>query len=754
MRGNLVRAELVSLCLLCNTAAAGSPPTGTLAWFPLDDGGASTADSVSGLSALLSSDDGSAGPQYALGDLGTTDFPALVCNSDALIFDGTDDYISIEDSDALPLDGWGEMTLAAWVRMDDLAAGGAIISKYDSATDTPSFVLYALHDGRSAGDAELCVLQSGPYVCVATTTQPLSEGSWTHLAAVWSGGTDIRFYADGVEVPSEQTYGSGSPTATADSDTPVELGAVHSYGGSTVGRGSFLPGALDEVLIADVALDAADILGLVELASCDESTCGDQYVQADEDCDEGWDASDVCSQECTGCGGELAEGEPLATLEGLGEGPVDSLVMDYNGDGEDDLVIWGTAAGKGEDTSLTLAGPITCEEDEDTLVDLMIIVAATSDIVAADIDNDGNDDFVVVTTTGTGVTVLAYGSTGDPIPGIDIVVELADGGQTTLDDLDDDGIPELITASMTADTLTLEAWSISTGEQVGESVQLATSDLGFGSTHPPYDTIEELSPCLFLNDGIVSVTLSGTDPAGDDVLGTLLMGFEPFPFGTNGEVHLETVLTAPDIESGGTTVTSNGADGEDLSLEMVTWITTPSTNMATGGAVNLHLAAASSGAEGVLDLPQAGVEIPMPAGVAGLAMVWMDIDEDGVRDLLLISSGAEGGAIYRASDLEALAEGATTYEPPEETGGDTGGDDTGGDEGAGEDDGGGDDGADDGGEAGGDGGGGEVETSSGCGCASSGSAGGLAGSWALLAALLIRRRGSRAQSRRTISSRT
>ncbi|MGW1060671.1 LamG-like jellyroll fold domain-containing protein [Micromonospora rubida] len=161
----------------------------------------------------------------------------------ALRLDGQDDYLDLGSAPSARLrDGYA---VEAWV--NPAAAGGAIVAAGDG-TQSGSFRLWMSTTGA-------LVLSQYPGAG-NTLTSPngvLSTGRYTHVAAVFSGGTGVngRLYVDGVEVAS----GPLSFTPSAASGVATYVGARP----SGTGAAEFFRGDVDEVRIWSRVRTAADL---------------------------------------------------------------------------------------------------------------------------------------------------------------------------------------------------------------------------------------------------------------------------------------------------------------------------------------------------------------------------------------------------------------------------------------------------------------------------------------------------------------
>ncbi|MCC6621565.1 MAG: LamG domain-containing protein [Deltaproteobacteria bacterium] len=268
----MIRLSIIS-ALVCVSATAVHAQSGPVAWWPLDDGaGLAASELVHGLGSTLSSNNGTTGPRWVEGQgAGDGTIPPIDCNRDALHFDGVDDYVSIPDvRPEVELDGFGALTLSAWVRRTS-DAGGAIVSKYDSRPGWWIPWVISIYPGQLGGVRFFVGTSLEVYRGVDTTVG-VTRDRWTHIAGVWQG-TDFTVYIDGLPAPGTMFQKGNFAGMYEDDDVPIEIGSVRSSSGSFTGRDAFFQGGIDDVRVYDRALSGDEIatlaLGGDALATCD-----------------------------------------------------------------------------------------------------------------------------------------------------------------------------------------------------------------------------------------------------------------------------------------------------------------------------------------------------------------------------------------------------------------------------------------------------------------------------------------------------
>jgi concanavalin A-like lectin/glucanase superfamily protein/PASTA domain-containing protein/Big-like domain-containing protein/purple acid phosphatase-like protein/lysyl oxidase len=156
----------------------------------------------------------------------------------ALVFDGSDDIVTVNDANTLDLTN--ALTLEAWVYPTTLSGWRTALLK-----ERPGGLAYALyaHDNvpRPAGYVNVGGVDQA---AVGATALPLN--AWSHLATTYDGAM-LRLFVNAVQVGSAAVSGGAAVSAN-------QL----SIGGNTV-WGEYFSGELDEIRIYNRALTQAEI---------------------------------------------------------------------------------------------------------------------------------------------------------------------------------------------------------------------------------------------------------------------------------------------------------------------------------------------------------------------------------------------------------------------------------------------------------------------------------------------------------------
>jgi len=148
-------------------------------------------------------------------------------------FDGTEDYLSIPDSEDWNF-GSGDFTIDGWINLNNTSGAQDIVAQYTDANNRMQFY-------NTSGTLNMNFLVGGVYIANYYTTDPvLSAGTWHHIAFI-RNGSNAYIFLDGVS----QLLSSLATFGTKD---------MGNYSGDlTIGNinlASYLNGYLDELRVS------------------------------------------------------------------------------------------------------------------------------------------------------------------------------------------------------------------------------------------------------------------------------------------------------------------------------------------------------------------------------------------------------------------------------------------------------------------------------------------------------------------------
>ena len=223
------------------TQLEGAPPASTLvAAYGFDQGSGTTVADSSG---------------YANdGTISGASWTSSGKYGSALSFDGTDDSVSIPDSDSLDLTS--ALTLSAWVKPDATYNRYQNIIVKERNGNDGSYVLAGDSTTNSRPGVE--IRKSGGWEA-ARAPDPLTAGQWSHLAATWDGST-AKVYLNGTLVKTQSMTG-----------TIVDSTGLLRIGGTAVfGNNRHVDGLIDEVRIYSRALSQTEVLADKDTSVADQ----------------------------------------------------------------------------------------------------------------------------------------------------------------------------------------------------------------------------------------------------------------------------------------------------------------------------------------------------------------------------------------------------------------------------------------------------------------------------------------------------
>ena len=199
---------------------------GMVGYWKLDDASGSTASDSSG-----AGNDGTLnGPTWTTGRI-----------AGGLLFNGTSQYVSVPHSSNLSLTQ--QITLAAWVKSNDLTGKRIAISKGTTANNF-NYWLGTLGTEITFG------FNNGSSQEFTTTGANLGANNWCHLAATFDNATDqVHVYLNGIEVLSTTT--TATPSVNSESLTIGKDAA-----------GEYWSGSLDDVRVYNRVLCPTEVQAL------------------------------------------------------------------------------------------------------------------------------------------------------------------------------------------------------------------------------------------------------------------------------------------------------------------------------------------------------------------------------------------------------------------------------------------------------------------------------------------------------------
>ena len=140
-----------------------------------------------------------------------------------LSFNGTSDYVDVPDNNYWYF-GSSDFTITAWVKLNSISSGGAIVSQWINYCSTGGQIIY-FHPTLGLTWDVSCVM-----AFVQGNTSGWTAGQWYHVAVV-RNGNNFNMYRNGLSI-ANTTWSGSLPNYAA----PLIIG-------------SSFPGSIDEVSI-------------------------------------------------------------------------------------------------------------------------------------------------------------------------------------------------------------------------------------------------------------------------------------------------------------------------------------------------------------------------------------------------------------------------------------------------------------------------------------------------------------------------
>jgi O-glycosyl hydrolase len=223
-------------CSICPQDCGSYPSQNPIAHWKFDEGSGTTAQDSSGK--------GNTGTISGVAAWTTGKF------GNALSFDGTNDYVSVNNIAAL--EGIGILTVSAWAKSPDWTTGNGwmgIVSQRFPGGDGPfSLSVMASDQGADWGKIDFKVRNSSDSTEDSISNNVLNTNQWYHFVGVYNGA-DIALYINGVKQTSNPSL-----TGVTDSGGPGLY-----FGRQRTEYSEYFSGSIDDVRIYSYALSSNQI---------------------------------------------------------------------------------------------------------------------------------------------------------------------------------------------------------------------------------------------------------------------------------------------------------------------------------------------------------------------------------------------------------------------------------------------------------------------------------------------------------------
>lgn len=160
-------------------------------------------------------------------------------------FDGSDDWVSIADNNALDITG--TITVEAWVNVSNLKDYNVILGKRDASSTSTNYALTS----DSTGTVRFYYISDSVLNQYSSTDALLSQDTWVHIAATYDTST-VKIYKNGILQAGSCINGVCNTAMQADGNT-LGIGRPGDYAASN------FQGKIDDVRIYNYVRTPAEI---------------------------------------------------------------------------------------------------------------------------------------------------------------------------------------------------------------------------------------------------------------------------------------------------------------------------------------------------------------------------------------------------------------------------------------------------------------------------------------------------------------
>jgi hypothetical protein len=186
-------------------------------------------------------------------------------NNGSIVFDGTNDYVNLGDSDLFSFTSGGGVdlpfTIGCWVRLNAYGSGAALyfILLSKSRYLLPGGWTREWIFGHTNSSGILVTLFVNDFNSIGKTVgSPLSLNTWNYCVCTYNGNETVgglSIYINGI-LQSTSNITAGTYTGMSNTTVPVEIGRQNNTGGDS----GYLNGNISSVQLYNRALTPSEVL--------------------------------------------------------------------------------------------------------------------------------------------------------------------------------------------------------------------------------------------------------------------------------------------------------------------------------------------------------------------------------------------------------------------------------------------------------------------------------------------------------------
>ena len=199
------------------------------------------------------------GYNFTIGNSDGDEFSNGLWKTNALDLDGSNDWASLADNDNWTFSDGSDLpySISAWVKIDDLTGGSALINRYTSSGLNIEWLLTIGSDGKMV--VTQYDVSAGTKWIRRTFDYVISTNQWYHITGTYDASASadgFKFYVNGSEESAGTNTTSGGYVALDNESTLTRIGGVQFLSS----QGNFFNGKIEEIAVwRDAELSSSEV---------------------------------------------------------------------------------------------------------------------------------------------------------------------------------------------------------------------------------------------------------------------------------------------------------------------------------------------------------------------------------------------------------------------------------------------------------------------------------------------------------------